>query len=62
MRYINKKGDSMTITEAYEVFLMWYQNCLESGIDPNDAIEKMGGMFLLTNEDLINRLKDEGEI
>jgi len=52
----------MTNSEAYERFSKWYEDCLESGIEPNDAIEKMGCMFLLTNEDLINRLKDEGEI
>jgi len=48
--------------EAYVQFSKWYEDCLESGIEPNDAIEKVGGMFLLTNEDLINRLEDEGEI
>ena len=52
----------MTTTEAYETFSSWYESCLESGIDPNDVIQQMGGMFLLTDEVLIDRLKDEGAI
>jgi hypothetical protein len=52
----------MTTEEAYLQFSQWYENCLNSGIEPNDAIEKMGGMFLLTDEKLIDQLKDEGVI
>ena len=52
----------MTSTEAYEQFSKWYENCLENGLDPNEIIQKMGGLFLLTNQPLIDRLKDEGVI
>ena len=44
----------LTTTEAYETFSNWYESCLESGIDPNDVVQQMGGMFLLTDEVLID--------
>lgn len=52
----------MSFDEAYERFSMWYQSCIESGIDPNDVIRKMGGMFLLTDEKIIEKLELEGTI
>jgi hypothetical protein len=52
----------MNTTKAYEIFSEWYEACLENGIDPNEVVQKMGGMFLLTDEDLINQLKDNGVI
>jgi hypothetical protein len=52
----------MNETEAYEIFEQWYDDCLENGIDPNVIIERMGGLYLIANEELINRLKDNGDI
>ena len=52
----------MTANDAYEKFSLWYEDCLKDGIEPNEAIQKMGGMFLLTDEEVIDRLKDEGVI
>ena len=52
----------MTLDEASEQFSDWYNSCLENGIDPNDAVVRMGGMFLLTDEELIDKLQDEGVI
>jgi len=52
----------MTLHEASEKFEDWYNACLENGIDPNEAVEKMGGVFLLTDEEVIERLKNEGVI
>ena len=52
----------MSQTEAYEKFSEWYNQCLESGIDPSEVISAMGDMALITNPELIERLEKEGEI
>ena len=52
----------MTIDDAYEVFAKWYEDCLESGIDPNDVVQQIGEMYLLTDNDIINQLKNDGVI
>ena len=52
----------MNETDAYEKFEKWYEDCLENGIDPNAIIERMGGMYLITDEELIDRLKENGDI
>jgi len=52
----------MTFYDACEVFSKWYQDCLENGIDPNDVIQNQGGMYLLTDDDVINKLKEQGVI
>jgi hypothetical protein len=52
----------MNKTEAFEIFSSWYEGCLESGIDPEEIVSKMGGMALLTNDELVERLQNDGEI
>jgi hypothetical protein len=52
----------MTEDEAFDSFSKWYEACLDGGIEPNDVIQKMGAMFLLTDEEMIDRLKNEGVI
>jgi hypothetical protein len=44
----------MTFDDAYEVFSKWYEDCLESGIDPNEVVQKIGEMYLLTDNNIID--------
>jgi hypothetical protein len=48
--------------EAFARFSDWYEACLENGISPEDVVIRMGGMVLITNEQLIERLQNEGDI
>lgn len=52
----------MNMDEAFEKFSEWYEACLDSGVSPEDVVAKMGGMALITNEELIEKLQNEGEI
>jgi hypothetical protein len=50
------------VNEAHKVFSDWYEACLENGILPEEAVAQMGGMALITNDELVDRLQDDGEI
>lgn len=50
------------IESAAKLFSEWYEACLEVGVEPEEAIARMGGMALITNEELVGKLQDEGEI
>lgn len=52
----------MSADQAFEMFSMWYERCLESGIEPEKIVGMMGGMALITDEELISRLQSDGEI
>jgi type IV secretory pathway VirB6-like protein len=52
----------MTIEQAYEQFEKWYELCLNFGIQPELIVAKMGGMALVTDENIVNKLQDEGLI
>lgn len=52
----------MNTEKAFEIFSNWYESCLENGISPEEVVSRMGGMALITNEELVDRLQDEGEI
>jgi len=52
----------MNIDEAFEVFSNWYEQCLENGIEPEEVVAKMGGMALITDDELVGKLEDEGLI
>jgi precorrin-6x reductase len=47
---------------AFKQFSDWYESCLESGIEPEEVVSMMGGMALVTNEELVERLQIDGEI
>ena len=50
------------VEEAFKVFSDWYEACLEKGILPEEAVSRMGGMALITNDELVDRLEEDGEI
>jgi len=50
------------VEEAYKTFSDWYEACLENGILPEEAVARMGGMALITNDELVDKLQDDGEI
>ena len=50
------------IESAAKFFSDWYEACLEAGVEPEEAVAKMGGMALVTNEELVGKLQDEGDI
>jgi hypothetical protein len=52
----------MDKSKALKVFGDWYDACLENGIEPEEIVYQMGGMALITNDELVDRLVDEGEI
>jgi hypothetical protein len=52
----------MNEEDAFELFSKWYEQCLESGLEPEKIVSKMGGMVLITDEDLIDKLRDGGII
>jgi len=45
---------------AFEKFSKWYEECIEAGIEPEKIIERMGGMILITDETVIERLREMG--
>ena len=52
----------MTKDEAFEQFSCWYQACIESGLEPEEVVSQMGGMALVTDDELVDRLKESGAI
>ncbi|WP_161776267.1 hypothetical protein [Polycyclovorans algicola] len=52
----------MTHDEANEIFGNWYNACIENGISPEDVVKQIGGMALITDEDLVEKLENEGLI
>ena len=46
--------DTFTANEAFEAYEAWYEKCLESGIEPEAIVERMGEMKLLVNQDQID--------
>ena len=53
-------SDTFTADEAFEAFEEWYEKCLESGIEPEAIVERVGEMKLLVNQDQIDRY-EKGE-
>jgi len=49
-------GDMKTIGEAYNVFSLWYEKCLQAGIEPESVVAMMGEMALITQQDTIDFL------
>jgi hypothetical protein len=47
---------------AYKIFSDWYEGCVENGIEPEEIVAMMGGMALITNDELVERLQADGEI
>ena len=47
-------ADTFTANEAFEAYEEWYEKCLESGIEPEAIVERMGEMKLLVNQDQID--------
>ena len=52
----------MTFDGAFEAFSNWYNECIEAGIEPEEVVFKMGGMALLTDSELVDRLIVDGDI
>ena len=52
----------MTEEESLEEFSRWYEKCIQSGIEPEKIVARMGGMALITDELLIEKLVDDGII
>ena len=52
----------MNEDQAFEMFSLWYDRCLANGIEPEMVVAKMGGMALITDQDLVSRLQDDGDI
>ena len=48
--------------KAYEEFSAWYEKCLENGIEPEQIVIQMGGMRLITNEEIIEFLIENEKI
>lgn len=46
--------------EAFRIFAEWYERCLENGIEPELVVEKMGGMMLITNDVLVEKILTSG--
>ena len=49
-------GKLKNLDDAYELFSQWYEKCIEAGIEPEDAVAMMGGMALITHEEIIEFL------
>lgn len=43
----------MTLEDARLLFEEWYESCLENGISPEDVVSDVGGMQLITDEEMI---------
>lgn len=52
----------MTKEEALSKFEDWYEACLENGILPEEIVYQMGGMALITDDELVDELQDDGRI
>jgi hypothetical protein len=52
----------MTREDALEQFENWYSACIESGISPEDVISLVGEMLLITDQHIIDQIKDSGII
>ena len=50
------------LDDATKIFGEWYEACLEAGIEPEEAVFKMGGMALITDDELVDRLQDDGDV
>ncbi len=47
-------GGDVTPETALEKFEKWYQECLESGIAPEEIVDQVGEMKLLVNQEQID--------
>lgn len=52
----------MSKEEAFKQFSEWYEACLENGIEPEEIVAMMGGMALVTDEDVVSKLQEAGDI
>lgn len=55
-------GDGWTKEMAFQRFSSWYEECLESGIEPEEIVSRIGGVALVTDEEVVGRLQDAGDI
>lgn len=40
----------------------WYEACLAVGVEPEEDVAKMGGIALVTNEELVEKFQVEGDV
>jgi hypothetical protein len=52
----------MNNSEAFAKFSAWYEECLEHGVSPEEVVAMMGGMALITDQDLISKLQESGDL
>ena len=52
----------MSKDEAFKLFSEWYESCLENGIEPEEMVARMGGMALITNDELVDQQEQDGLI
>lgn len=52
----------MNKNEAFRIFSEWYESCIENGIEPEEIVWQMGGVALVTDQDLVDRLESNGDI
>lgn len=45
-------------SKAYEMFSDWYEFCLENGVEPEAVVAEFGEMMLITDKDLIDKIKE----
>jgi hypothetical protein len=43
---------------ALDMFSKWYEFCLENGLEPEIVVENFGEMLLITNADLVEKVKN----
>jgi hypothetical protein len=48
--------------KAYKEFSEWHERCLENGLEPEEIVSMVGGIALVTNEELVERLQNDGDI
>lgn len=52
----------MNLEDAREMFENWYNACLENGVEPEEVVKRVGGMVLITKEEVIEKLENDGLI
>jgi hypothetical protein len=52
----------MSKDEAFEQFISWYEKCVENGIEPEEIVQMMGEMALVTDGDIVDKLQENGDI
>jgi hypothetical protein len=52
----------MSKDELFEQFSDWYEKCLENGIEPEEIVQMMGEMALITDGEIVDKLQANGDI